>query len=294
MWHRSRDLSEKNRRKSLSGALLLQGPGFCLWGEKGGCQLSLLCASSLSMTGLSGIISSMNILITNDDGIRADGLIRLARTASELGRVTVIAPEEQRSAMSHKITLREPIDVWKEEFPVPGVEAYATTGTPADCVRFGMLNIVKEPVDLVLSGINFGYNSGTDVQYSATIGAAMEAANTGVHAIALSEGINGCHEITDAHLLRIIEELKDRPLEYDQIWNVNFPQLPLSQYRGTLEGRWVAHNGFYHDRYAEERLPDGRLRLRVDGEYYEEAPEGSDVRAIIDGYISVGIVANLR
>ena len=82
------------------------------------------------------------ILITNDDGITSDGIIRLAKAAKEFGTVYVVAPEDQRSAMSHSITLRHSFEAWKVDFPVEGVHAYACNGTPADCVRIGVLNIV--------------------------------------------------------------------------------------------------------------------------------------------------------
>ena len=94
------------------------------------------------------------IFITNDDGIQSPGLMRLAKTASALGNVCVIAPDGQRSAQSHSITLRKPIDLWPVKLPVDGVEAYACTGTPADCVRIALAHLLKERPDWVLSGIN--------------------------------------------------------------------------------------------------------------------------------------------
>ena len=172
------------------------------------------------------------ILITNDDGIQPDGIIRLARAAKKYGKVWVVAPDGQRSAMSHRITLHETIEFFPVDFPVEGVHAYASTGTPADCVRFGILNIAKEKPDYVFSGINYGYNSGTDIQYSATVGSALEAACAGVHAVAFSEGASECHEVTDAYLERMMEELMEQPLAYNQIWNVNFPQCELEKLRG--------------------------------------------------------------
>ena len=233
------------------------------------------------------------ILITNDDGIQAGGLIRLAMAAQQFGEVTVIAPDSERSANSHKITIRDPITVREADFPVEGVVAYESTGTPVDCVRFGLLNFVHG-ADLVLSGINRGYNSGTDIQYSATVGAALEAACVGVHAIALSEGFGDCHEVTDDYLKDIIADLMDRPLAYNQIWNVNFPDCRLYECKGIIENRTVAGNSFYRDEYVEERCEDGSIRLCVHGTYYEDAADGTDVRAIIDRYVSVGIVNNLR
>lgn len=234
-----------------------------------------------------------NLLITNDDGIKSDGIIRLAMAAKKFGKVYVIAPEAECSAMSHRITLRKPIDVYKADFPVDGVEAYATTGTPADCVRFGMLNIVKGKTDVVLSGINYGFNSGSDIQYSATVGAALEAASSGIHAIALSEGFETVHEVTDAYLEQILDDLIDEKLDFNQVWNVNFPGCKLSEYKGIKEHCQVAKNAFYDDSYREEILPDGTLRLWIEGKYHENAAPDTDFRAIVDGYISIGIVNNL-
>ena len=234
------------------------------------------------------------ILITNDDGIQSDGIIRLARAAKKYGKVWVVAPDGQRSAMSHRITLHETIEFFPVDFPVEGVHAYASTGTPADCVRFGILNIVKEKPDYVFSGINYGYNSGTDIQYSATVGSALEAACAGVLAVAFSEGASECHVVTDAYLERMMEELMEQPLAYNQIWNVNFPQCELEKLRGILYDRKIADCGFFIDEYLEEELENGRIRLTVHGNYNENAPEGTDFRALVDGYISVGKVNNLQ
>ena len=98
------------------------------------------------------------ILITNDDGIDSGGIARLAKAAKDFGEVWVVAPQHQRSAASHCITLREPIDVYPHDFAVEGVHAYSCSGTPADCVRVGGLSVMPVRPDVVLSGINFGYN----------------------------------------------------------------------------------------------------------------------------------------
>ena len=99
----------------------------------------------------------MRILITNDDGINAGGIIRLAQTAMKLGEVWVVAPNEQRSAASHSISLHDHIDIYPYDFPIAGVKAFSCSGTPSDCVRVGCLNIMPCKPDLVLSGINNGY-----------------------------------------------------------------------------------------------------------------------------------------
>lgn len=234
------------------------------------------------------------ILITNDDGIDADGIVRLAKAAEEYGEVWVVAPAHQRSAASHSITLREPIDVYPYEFKVRGVHAYSCSGTPADCVRVGSLGVMPAKPDVVLSGINFGYNVATDVQYSATAGAAFEAAFQGFKAIALSEHINGCHEVTDNYLKDILDEYIDVSLQYGQILNVNFPGCSLMDFKGILRDRKTSHDSFFHDRYkAIEQLPGGGVKYMVDGIHNEQAEEGTDFRAVVENYISVGVVNNI-
>ena len=235
----------------------------------------------------------MNILITNDDGIESDGLRRLAEAAVKLGRVYIVAPDGQRSAMSHSITLRETIDLYPVDYPVPDVEAWKTTGTPADCVRFGIRNVVKD-TGLVLTGINYGYNCGSDTQYSATVGAAMEGAASGIFSIAVSEGAGPCHEVSDRYLGELLPEILRKPFTLNQIWNLNLPGCPLSELKGILWERRVAENAFYRDHYEEQTLPGGGRRLKVSGVFHTEAAEGTDFRAIVDGYISVGTVRNLH
>lgn len=233
------------------------------------------------------------ILITNDDGINSDGIVRLAKAAAEFGEVWVVAPDSQRSAMSHSISLRYSIEAWEVDFPVEGVHAYACNGTPADCVRIGVLNIVPGKPDHVFSGINYGYNAATDLQYSATAGAAFEAAFQKVHAIAFSEDACQIHEVTDRYLKEVIAELLDKPLGINQIWNVNFPGGSLSDCKGILYDRTVSTDVFYMDRYSETIVSDGKISYTVDGIRNYEAEDGTDLRAIFDNYVSVGVATNI-
>ena len=236
----------------------------------------------------------MKILITNDDGIGSNGIIRLSEAAKKLGDVWVVAPESQRSAQSHRITLRHSFDAWEEEFPVEGVKAYACSGTPADCVRIGVLNIVPGKPDLVLSGINYGFNVATDLQYSATAGAAFEAAFQGIHTIAFSEDACDIHEVTDRYLQELLEELAYVPIEHNQIWNVNFPGCPLSECKGILRDRRVCTNRmFYKDTYDESEGPDGRTTYMVNGKRNFIAEEDTDLKAVFENYISVGVANNI-
>ena len=236
-----------------------------------------------------------NILITNDDGIASDGLIRLSRTALEFGQVWVVAPDSQRSAMSQSITLRQPIRVWPAAFPVPGIRAYASDGTPADCVRLGCLNLLPEKPDLVLAGINYGYNAASDIQYSATLGAAFEALYQGCRAIAFSEQACPVHEVSDAWLRPVLEELLSSPQLPDRVLNVNFPGCALKDCKGVLRDRKASRGAFYRDRYRLIRTEEnGSMTFLVDGIYNEDADEGTDFRALVDGYISIGTVSNVR
>lgn len=234
------------------------------------------------------------ILITNDDGIDAGGIIRLAAAAVKYGDVWVVAPESQRSAASHSITLRGYIDVYEHSFPVDGVKAYAISGTPADCVRLGVLNIMPQKPDIVLSGINFGYNAGSDVQYSATIGAAMEAVFQGIPAVAFSEGTNDGYIITDMHLDTILSEVIETPFTPGKIVNVNFPTCKPEEFKGILRDRLNSSGCIYRDRYDSEKLSDGGVRYRVNGIYNEDVEAGSDLRALFNNYISIGTVTNIH
>lgn len=233
------------------------------------------------------------ILITNDDGIDADGLLRLVKVAKEVGEVWIVAPDSQRSAMSHSITLRHEIEAWEVSYPVEGVHAYACNGTPGDCVRIGVLNIVPGKPDYVFSGINYGYNLATDIQYSATAGAAFEASFQKVQAIAFSENISDRHDITDQYLPTIMKELMEKPLSSNQIWNVNFPGGTVEECKGILRDRIVSMDEFYKDRYTERKVSDGRIAYMVQGIRNYQATEGTDLHAVLQNYISVGVATNI-
>ena len=236
----------------------------------------------------------MRILSTNDGDIMSDGIARLARAAKEFGEVWVVAPETQRSAASHSISLHQAIDIYPcDEFPIDGVHAFSCSGTPGDCVRVGSLSVMPELPDVVLSGINFGYNVASDIQYSATAGAAFEAAFQGYHAIALSEGCKG-HSVTDKYIKEILGQLLKEPLQPGFIHNVNFPDCDLGECQGVLYNRTVSRGMFYKDHYnIVEKLYDGGLRYMVEGVYSPEAEEGTDFHAILNNYVSVGVVNNV-
>lgn len=234
------------------------------------------------------------ILITNDDGIHSGGLRRLAEIASAFGRVWIIAPDGQRSAASHSVTLHDSVDIIPFDYPVKGIQAYTCSGTPADCARIGILHLMPARPDILLSGINFGYNMASDIQHSGTVCAAFEAERYGVPAIAFSEGTGEDHSLTDLKLPEILHMLIGIKLPAGQVFNVNFPQCSPAECKGILENRTVSRGAIFREKYKEEeKLPNGGIRLHVNGIYNEESEDGTDFRALIDKYISIGVIQNI-
>lgn len=237
----------------------------------------------------------MRILVTNDDGIRSEYLAMLAEAAKALGEVTVIAPSQQCSAMSHRITLYRPMEFHPvEDFPVEGVRAYRIDATPADCVRIsfhGLFGKGEEP-ELVLSGINDGANCGYDILYSATVGAAMEAVLYHVPAICFSQRRGGCDLVMKEHLSSILEELVSRRLGQGEVWNVNFPCCSPEEFRGILYDRKPAQTPFFDDVYYRQEREEGGWDILLKAKEVTGAEEGSDIQALADGYISVGVIRN--
>lgn len=234
------------------------------------------------------------ILITNDDGITAHGLMRLAKAAVKYGEVWVVAPKEERSAISHGITLRTGIDIHPCGFPVDEVHAFSCSGTPGDCIRVGSLFVMPEKPDAVLAGINFGPNVATDIQYSGTVAAAMEGAFQGIPSIAVSEMVGGSVDVTKHYLDQILGELIFKDPGTHRIWNVNFPSCALSECKGILYDRTVSIGKLYRDSYHKrEDLPDGGMRVKVHGELEATAEEGTDLDALNRNCVSVGKVNNI-
>ncbi len=243
----------------------------------------------------------MRILITNDDGIKAEGIVRLAAAAKEFGEIWIVAPETQRSAASHSLTINKGIDVYTcDDFPVDGVKAYSCSGHPSDCLRIGCEYIMPYKPDIIFSGINNGFNVGTDIQYSATVGAALDTAMCGYPVIAFSEGFRGDdrereagHAVTDLYLYDILEELLGSELIPGKVINVNFPDCDPKDYKGILKDRRVGMDTPYIDKYSVEDLENGGKRYNIIWTDRDHATEGTDLRAILDGYISIGVVHNI-
>lgn len=235
----------------------------------------------------------MHILIVNDDSISAPGIALLAKAAAHFGKITVVAPADQCSAMSQKLTLRESLRVEQvEDFPVSVKAAWKVSGTPVDCVKVALDYILKEKPDYVLSGINNGYNAGFDIAYSGTLGAAFEAVRNGIPAMAFSVAGDKHLEASAPYLPEIIRELLTETLEPGEVWNVNFPPLARQPVMGILRDRTVAPTSMFREQYIETRQSDGSVLLSCQGYHTpdEAIPAGTDAEAVRKGCISIGKV----
>jgi 5'-nucleotidase len=180
----------------------------------------------------------MEILITNDDGIYAEGLWALYRRFSTEHSVTVVAPDRERSAVGHGITLDRPLRASRVSIQ-NGFRGYAVTGTPADCVKLGLLEILKKQPDLVLSGINPGANVGININYSGTVAAAREAALNGIAAVAVSVRGRPSTRYDEAAVFveHLAAQIAQKPLPVGTFLNVNIPDVPLGKMAGVRVSR---------------------------------------------------------
>ncbi len=219
----------------------------------------------------------MNILLTNDDGMHASQLIPLIRACRKWGGVTPVVPKTEQSGKSQAIEIHNPIEV-KEVSLAPDITAFAVDSTPADCVRYAILGL-KKPFDLVLSGINRGYNIGTDIQYSGTVGAALEGAHLGVNSLSISTSPQ-YYEEAIAHLDEIMTYVtKNKLFAVNNIYNINIPASPKG-IRITRQG------GLY---YSDEFPPVGNDRYMPTGVclHKDEGDLTKDTDAVHHGYLSV-------
>lgn len=232
-----------------------------------------------------------HILVTNDDGHQAPALAILARALRAVGQVTIFAPDHNWSAAGHTKTMHKPLRVVRGAL-ADDIPLFITTGTPSDCVGLALLGLVKEPVDLVVSGINIGANLGHDVTYSGTVAAAMEAAVIGKPAIAASMEYDesgartGDLEHAAAFIARLTARVLERGLPRYGLLNVNFPALPAGEITGVRVTRLGIR--YYHDVIVERADPRGRPYFWIGGlPPTGEPEEGTDVGALACGNISI-------
>jgi 5'-nucleotidase len=234
--------------------------------------------------------SPLRILLSNDDGVQAPGLLALKVALEGEGhKVTVCAPSRPRSASGHSITLHKPLRMHDVAL-ADGSIGHAVSGTPADCVTMGIVEVMQNELDLVVSGINQGPNLGWDVIYSGTVAAAMEAVIIGFPAIAVSVARydDNLHYETAANFIArtLAPKVAEYGLPSTTLLNVNVPDLPESEIKGVL----VATQGDrqYVDRLEKRYDPTGRAYFWLGGRIHDkETAPGTDTRAVGEGYIAV-------
>ena len=232
-----------------------------------------------------------SILVTNDDGIHSPGLHALADALRPFGEVTIVAPDREKSAASHSLTLRRPVALRRLE---PGI--YTVDGTPADCVYLGALSVLEQKPDLVASGINRGGNIGDDVTYSGTVAAALEGTILGIPSIAFSQmaqasqergqhdAVSFCWETAGRVAGRVVDQVLTEGLPEDILLNVNVPADPVRGVRCTRQGKHL------YDQVVHEAVdPRGRITYWVgSGEAkVMEQPEDTDYTSVKNGYVSI-------
>ncbi len=237
-------------------------------------------------------MNTCKILLTNDDGIYAPGIIELANALHGAGNdVTVVAPDRERSSVGHALTLNRPIRLWEADRGgyEPGVQLFSCDGTPSDCVVLGVETAAKE-TNLVISGINRGPNLGDDLTYSGTVSAAMEGLILGKGAIAVS--LN-CQRTDPVHhyptaagvVLRILDWLRCHELSKEVLLNINVPNLEKEK----INGFEITRKGLrtYEGKVTQFRSPHGIMSYWIAGRPEDEMKEGTDVYAVAHGKVSI-------
>lgn len=233
----------------------------------------------------------MHILVTNDDGVTAIGLLTLAQELGKTHEVTILAPDRNWSASGHVKTMHRPLRV-NEILLDGGLHALTTDGAPSDCVALAMLGLIEEKIDIVVSGINPNANIGHDVTYSGTVTAAMEAAIWGIPGIAVSLDSPEHHfgELNYGPAARIanrvVEMVINRHLESKTILNVNVPYGDDE----TMKGFQITRQGLrvYHDRLDRRVDPRGKEYYWIGGDSPTGvAEEGTDYGSLSQGFVSI-------
>ncbi|WP_299979214.1 5'/3'-nucleotidase SurE [Desulfobacula sp.] len=228
----------------------------------------------------------MKILLTNDDGYSAPGIQVLYETLRSYHEIVMAAPDREKSAVGHGITLNEPIRIDKINLNGGG-EGYAITGTPADCVKLGLFKLCTTPPDIVISGINPGSNTGVNINYSGTVGAAREAALNGLLSIAVS--VKRGKIVDFQGMSRFIGNLVDKVCDYGlptgTFLNINAPDISLDEVRGVKITRQASNN---ISKQFEKRVdPKDRSYYWYSSINQVNSEPDTDVNALSQNYISI-------
>ncbi|MFP4556638.1 MAG: 5'/3'-nucleotidase SurE [Bacteroidales bacterium] len=230
------------------------------------------------------------ILVTNDDGVQAKGLKALIQVAKTFGRVVVVAPDEGQSGMSHAITIKTPLRLRQHKSTDEDVLIYSVNGTPVDCVKLAMSQVLKTPPDILLSGINHGSNSSVSVFYSGTMAAAIEGCLYGVPSIGFSlldfmPDADFSGSITFAK--PIVKLVLENGIKEGTCLNVNFPPIAESEINGIKVCR--QNKGTWREEFDKRTDPRGVDYFWLTGFYHNEEPNAvdTDEQALAQGYVSI-------
>ena len=230
------------------------------------------------------------ILISNDDGINAPGIRALAEILIDVGECWIAAPKDEQSGVSHAISIRHPVRAIEVPFKVgdSNVKAFSVEGTPVDCVKLALDHLLPRKPDIVVSGINQGPNAAINTIYSGTVSAALEGAILGINAIAFSLGAwkGGDFYAAKSHIQNIVKKVLVHPMPAGSLLNVNIPDLPEEQLKGTkvtrqAESRW-------QESFVERFDPMDKPYYWIAGEFINlDDGEDTDLAALDQGWISV-------
>ncbi|MFB0599866.1 5'/3'-nucleotidase SurE [Aeromonas hydrophila] len=224
----------------------------------------------------------MRILVSNDDGVHAEGIRALSEALAACGEVIVVAPDRNRSGASHSLTLEVPLRVTR----IAETGYHAVKGTPTDCVHLAVNELVRPEPDMLVAGINHGANLGDDVIYSGTVAAATEGRHLGFPSLAISL-VGKTHFATAAHYAaQLVKGMMVHPLPADQILNVNVPDLPLDQIKGIRVTRLGNRHRAESVICSEDPRGQPIYWIGPPGSQ-QDAGEGTDFAAIEQGYVSI-------
>lgn len=230
----------------------------------------------------------MKLLVTNDDGIMAKGIYLLVKELEKLHEVIIVAPDNQRSASSHSITLSRPLVV--KEVKIEGLKgkAFSVDGTPADCVRVGISNLAEGKVDMVVSGINRGYNIGTDVLYSGTVSAAVEGAIYKIPSLAVSTGFtdeDNDYISAAIYVSEVLLKVEKYNIPNDFVLNLNVPIILKDDFKGIKVCKIGSR--IYDEYYVETIGKDGHRNFQLKGDVNDVEANDDDTYFIKEGYATL-------
>lgn len=228
------------------------------------------------------------ILVTNDDGISAKGIFSLVEAVSGFGEIVIVAPDKPQSGMGHAITMNHPLRMSKSQL-FPEFEAYTCTGTPVDCVKLAIYEVLKRKPDLLVSGINHGANTSTNVLYSGTMSAAVEGAMENIPSV----GFSLCNYESDADfsgakeiVKQVVAKMLEGKFPENICLNVNVPDLPSNKIKGIKICKQA--NAFWEDRFDKRLDQFGNPYYWMTGDFaMQNSDEDTDLYAIMEGYASI-------